>query len=150
MAMRMTDGGAMVSMFPLRNSSELSTGIFSTTDSAPGLSSVCTSSNPTNAISPYNTHSASRCTASVWPKLMMITPIANRLENVMPMAASCLTRVFLWINSINTVVTIPATSAPMNIGTVFRLCEKRNAMASPGRTLWLIASPTSAIRRRIR
>ena len=124
--------------------------MFFTTDNAPGPSSVCTRTSGTYPISPYSTHSASRCTASVCPKLIRITPMANSVEKVIPIAESCFTRVFLCINSIITVVTMPAPSAPMNIGTVLRLCDSKKAMAKPGSTLWLIASPTSAMRRRMR
>ena len=61
--------------------------------------------------------------------------MANSVEKVIPIAESCLTRVFLWINSIITVVTMPAPSAPRNIGKVLRLCASKKAIASPGSTL---------------
>ena len=39
------------------------------------------------------------------------------------------------------------TAAPINIASGARLCVSRNAIARPGNTVWLIASPIMLIRR---
>ena len=59
--------------------------------------------------------------------------MANSVEKVIPIAESCFTRVFLCINSIITVVTMPAPSAPRNIGSGAEAVSQQKGDRQPGK-----------------
>lgn len=100
------------------------------------------------ASSPYRTQSVSRSTWSA-KTVMITTPIANRVEKTIPIAASGLILEFLWMNSMRITVTMLERMAPMKRGERARESVNRKASAMPGRRLWLMASPTRAIFLRI-
>lgn len=81
---------------------------------------------------------------------MMMRPRAKRVVKTMPMAAPRSTlpkRVIHWVKR---AVKMPARAAPRNIQELLRVPVRRKAMARPGRTAWLMASPIMLMRRRRR